>query len=410
MLKLNKMAAAATAVSMASGLMAYATAAAAVLPNRPDQYVVLAFDGSKRIQMWEDSRKYARDMTAKGKELKFTYFVNAAYYLAPGKPASRYNSPDPVNHGPGKSAIGFSSSLADVLSRLEHTKAALGEGNEIANHAAGHWDGTQWSSAAWDSEFKQFYDILYNVFTFNDVPSDAIKATDAKNIFTGITGFRAPQLGHNDAMFELLPKYLGKGGYDTSLTAPPTSWPTRNKQGLWSFPLASINIAGTSRKTLSMDYNFYYAQSNAKDIPARKQEFEDQMFYSYVNYFFNNYNGNRAPVNIGHHFSPWNGGAYWAAEQRFAELVCGMPEVHCVTYQELVQVMNQAESNSLIAAYAAGKYANGNTNVRRPAPGRGQVLPQIDSAISDEQLMIADPAEAHELDIPDKKTQELGPR
>src|ERR1700759_2357249 len=45
--------------------------------NRPPQFVVLAFDGSKSLGMWQETRKFAKDMTAAGKPVKFTYFINA---------------------------------------------------------------------------------------------------------------------------------------------------------------------------------------------------------------------------------------------------------------------------------------------------------------------------------------------
>lgn len=60
-----------------------------------------------------------------------------------------------------------------------------------------------------------------------------------------------------------------------------------------------------------------------------------EMLASYRDYFYANYNGSRAPVNIGHHFSEWNDGVYWQTMKDFAEEVCGLPDVRCVTYTGL---------------------------------------------------------------------------
>ncbi len=371
-------------------LQAFAPVAEAKVA-RPPQYVVLAFDGSKSLPMWAETRQYAKDMTAKGKPLKFTYFINAAYYLN-NAAKNAYDAPEA---GRGKSAIGFGGTLDDVISRLGNTNAAKAEQNEIANHATGHYDGTKWTAQDWKSEFTQFYDLIFNLFKYNNV--DQATADDLKKKWTftteDIIGFRAPQLGHNDNMYDQLPKFGLK--YDTSLTAPPERWPRMNAQGLWSFPLAEIQIAGTGRKTLSMDYNFYYAQSKGLPNAVRATEFKNQMYYSYVDYFFNNYNGNRAPVNIGHHFSKWNGGAYWSAMKQFAELVCGMPEVKCVTYEELMNYMNSDQATkALVAAYEKGDFDH--TAAERPRRGRSMIMPPVMKGIDENMLMIGDPAEAHD--------------
>jgi len=79
------------------------------------------------------------------------------------------------------------------------------------------------------------------------------------------------------------------------------------------------------------------------------------MLETYLQYFESNYNGNRAPVHIGHHFSLWNGGAYWEAMQEFALAVCGRPEVKCVTYTELADFVD-TRSPAQLKAYQAGNF------------------------------------------------------
>src|SRR6185436_137482 len=83
--------------------------------------------------------------------------------------------------------------------------------------------------------------------------------------------------------------------------------------------------------------------------------YQKQMIDTYRAYFKNNYYGNRAPVHIGHHFSKWNGGAYWSAMKMFANEVCGRPEVKCATYKELVQFMESLTPEKR-AAYQHGAF------------------------------------------------------
>lgn len=318
--------------------------------SRPTQYVVLAFDGSKSVPMWGETQDYTRDMIKAGKPLHFTYFINTAYFLADSF-KKKYDAP---GAGSGKSAIGFGGSLTDVLARYDQTNLAYQGGHEIANHAFGHFDGSKWSVSQWSSEFTQFYNLIEGFFNFNQTKGTKLFPNGWAFESNELNGFRAPQLGRNAAMFATLPKFGIV--YDTSNTGKPADWPKKNAQGVWEFPLASIPIAGTAKKTLAMDYNFYFVQSGAKADPANADKYEEQMYKSYVAYFQSNYGGNRAPINIGHHFSKWNNGAYWNAMRRFANLVCGKSDVRCVTYRELVHTLN-GTAPATLASYQNAVYS-----------------------------------------------------
>jgi hypothetical protein len=65
------------------------------------------------------------------------------------------------------------------------------------------------------------------------------------------------------------------------------------------------------------------------------------MLETYLQYFEANYNGARAPLHIGHHFSKWNGGAYWDAMKSFARKVCHLPDVQCVTNAALADYLDR---------------------------------------------------------------------
>jgi hypothetical protein len=287
------------------------------------QFVLLSFDGSKSLDMWEETRAFARD-EMKGK-VKFTYFISCVYFLT-RENRSKYVEPA---RGAGKSAIGFGVDTTDVQRRVEQVNAAFTEGHEIASHACGHHSGAgKWSQDQWEREFASF-----NKFVFGAIPENGL--TPPAGYPTGyvfdrakIAGFRAPLLETAKGLWPTMSKYGFR--YDTSRTSDMTYQP-KKINGIWNFPLAEVRIAGTAKRTLSMDYNFYYAQSGAKPDPANAARYSKEMLETYLQYFEANYNGARAPLHIGHHFSKWNGGAYWDAMKSFARKVCGLPDVRCVT-------------------------------------------------------------------------------
>ena len=301
----------------------------------PPQFVLLAFDGSKSIRMWKNSRAFAKEIEGGGGKLHFTYFVSAAYLLTP-ESASKYQGP---YNSPGKSLIGFADSTNDVASRLDQINAAHSEGHEIGGHAVGHFDGSKWTTEDWKSELQQFRVLLSNVVENNP-------GMDASHKYQGdvtkIVGFRAPQLGHGPPLFEALPQ-LGYR-YDTSLVGKATAWPTKNTWGTWEFPLAAVQIANPKNQwTISMDYNFFVHDTKAQDIARKGTPLYDEIYRStkdtFDNYFKANYEGNRAPVYMGNHFSLWNDGVYWEVMKDFARDVCVRPDVRCISYNELADYL-----------------------------------------------------------------------
>lgn len=307
--------------------------AAAQSAARPPQFVLLAFDGSYNNDFWNESREFA-----KAEGVKFTYFINPVYYVARPNNMScvngqAYKAPD---QGAGKSAIGWGDDSNDIKRRLEQTALAHAEGHEIASHAVGHWNGSAWSESGWDGEFAAFNTMFFNAARIAGIP--AVNLGFDKD---DIVGFRAPQLGHSPGLFRTLAK--NNFTYDTSKSDAANYWPKKDANGIWNQALARLKIAGSGKNTLSMDYNFYVADSKGVNDPnsANHATYERQMVDTYMAYFQSNYYGNRAPVHIGHHFSKWNGGAYWKAMKTFTQRVCGLPETKCVTYKEFTAYLNQ---------------------------------------------------------------------
>jgi hypothetical protein len=311
-----------------------------VLPptgKRP-QFVTLAFDGSYSLDMWQKTRAFASEMSAKGSPVHFTYFASGVYLL----PAAARNAYQPPQHPAGSSAIGFAISDHDVANRIEQINLAIAEGHEIGSHANGHYDGSTWTVDEWKQELSAFNDLISRAESVEVTKGEPTNRSHINLPQEHTIGFRAPELGRNAAMYDALSD-LGYR-YDTSGVGKPDAWPVKDGHGLWLFPLAKISYATTTSSILSMDYNFYFKQSAAKDIFKKGtpewQRAYDEMLTSFTNYFDKNYEGNRAPVTMGNHFSEWNDGLYWEVMKDFAREECSKPEVRCVTFSELADWMD----------------------------------------------------------------------
>ena len=314
------------------------------------QYVILSFDGSRSLEMWKETRQFAKDMTNQGKPVHFTYFINPIYLLTKDSALKLYQPP---RERMGDSKIGYADSEQDVKDRVEQINLASSEGNEIGSHNVGHFNGSKWSYSEWLQESNSFDSIMANVQKNN--PNVVIPpwTFDTSKIF----GFRAPELGVNSDLYKVLADkhYL----YDASGIRKSDRYPFRDQNGIWHIGLGIINITdlhsdnflrGKTRKVLSMDYNFWMVQSNVINVAKRGSllwnEYFAEVKNSYEDYFNKNYNGNHAPVVIGHHFSSWNDGVYWEAMKSFSSDVCGKPKVKCVTFKEYADYLNSATNSS----------------------------------------------------------------
>ncbi|MEQ1723727.1 MAG: hypothetical protein ABL930_11165, partial [Pseudobdellovibrio sp.] len=336
--------------------------------ERPPQFVLLGFDGSSNLDFWTESVDFADTVKTnnpdKENKVKFTYFINPTYYT---DPAYKSNYQTPGLDGKSVSCIGWADKRENIPLRVERTNNAFVKGNEIASHANSHCDasgtdknnplyGRPYSFENWSSEFEQFNKLLFGVFSLNKFPEPKDYApTGLAFKESDVVGFRAPLLAVTDGLWPTLKKFNFR--YDTSKVSSPTYWPQKQTWGGWNFPLAQIKIAGTSRTTLSMDYNwlvYHSAGASKPNLTAEEREgFRQQMLDSYKYYFKVNYFGNRAPVHIGHHFSKWNQGAYWQAMKEFSQFVCNKPEVRCVTYTEYANWLDSVDEATMKAYRAA---------------------------------------------------------
>jgi hypothetical protein len=312
---------------------------------RPPQFIAIAFDNCTELERWQEWSDFAAEMNRDGDRLHFTFFVSAVNFIAQ---PSRH-----VYEGPrqsrGTARIAFGGTPDDVKRRVVFANALHAAGHEIASHAVGHFDGRSWSQAEWDREFRSFEAVLNGIAQNNGLDSD-VKLTFP---VSDVAGFRAPYLATSAGLYAVLKDR--KFRYDTSDDSAADAWPEKI-DGVWRFNLARLKVANSSRATLSMDYNFFVAQSGAKADPRRFAYFRDQILQTYLDYFRTNYTGNRAPLHIGHHFFDYQGGAYKEALKTFARSVCGLPEVRCVIYKALADFMDGLHADTL-ADYRKGQFA-----------------------------------------------------
>ncbi len=295
------------------------------------QYVVFAFDGSRSLVEWRETLDFAKEMNNSGTPIHFTYFINAIYLL----PEAHKNLYHPPHNAIGTSLIGYGSTTKEIGERVALINEAYQSGHEIGSHGVGHIPGYNWTADDWKTELSQFNGILDRAR--RGIDTDVALAVPA----SAIQGFRAPDLVA-DAGLDTALDELGFA-YDASRTSKTGVWP-RKIGSHWEMPLASIPYDG-QHKILSMDYNFYVADSHAKDVlkkgTAVWQQEHDEMLAAYINYFNSSYNSTRTPIFIGHHFSDWNDGMYWDVLNEAARYMCSKPDVRCATYQETMHYLEK---------------------------------------------------------------------
>jgi hypothetical protein len=328
-------------------LLAHAVPAQAGV-ERPPQFIVMAFDNCTELERWQELTDFAAELNRDGDRIHFTFFVSGINFLAESH-RSLYEGP---HQRRGYSRINFGGSADQVRKRVDYVNDLYRNGHEIASHAVGHFNGAAWSAGDWQKEFRAFGDIVDNVASNNGLPESKLAFAAAD-----VIGFRAPYLAKGAGLYSAL--RANGFRYDTSGVGHADAWPEK-VDGLWRFNLAMLRIQGLGRGTLSMDYNFFVAQSRAAYDPRRYEVAREQMLQTYLHYFKTNYAGNRAPLHIGHHFMNYQGGAYNEALRSFARAVCGLPEVRCVTYAKLADFMDQQTAETL-AAYRKGDFARAAT-------------------------------------------------
>lgn len=294
------------------------------------QFIAISFDGSRSNALWAETLAFADALRASGTPISFTYFISGVY-LIPHEQKNLYHLSWLT---PRESAIPYGDSQSETDKRISYINQAYADGHAIGSHLNGHFDGSAWTEAQWCEELQTFDDILYDHMSEPLHRSVAFAVPRADLI-----GIRTPSLSHNDALFTCLAQHGYQ--YDASLIGKIGAEPSLLPSQILEFPLVSIPFRKGS--VLSMDYNMYFLQTKAVDVIKKGTPEWDhakaEVYDAYMKYFEREYNGARAPMNIGNHFSAWNGGVYLSALEDFAHEVCGKPDVACVNYNTLNKEM-----------------------------------------------------------------------
>jgi hypothetical protein len=305
--------------------------------ERPPQFVLVSFDGAGWADMWDYWFAVADRVP-----FRFTAFLSGTYLLS-DRTATAYHPP---YYPAGTSEIGWYSP-ADLPVEISHLDRALAEGDEIGTHFNGHFcasaglpsGGNTWTTADWDVELGQFFRLLRDYRSINDLPAaDHLDLTADQ-----VNGARTPCL--EGLPGQLYPALRRHGlTYDSSFSHPGLEWP-RRRGGLWEIGMATWPVHGTlpdgrtGVPVTTMDYNYFFTQRGASEeglTPADSARDREQVLATYRDLYRAAYDGNRAPLVLGNHFNDWNGAAYRDALAGFVEETCGRPETQCITYSDLV--------------------------------------------------------------------------
>ena len=266
--------------------------------------------------MWERSLKMAETTGA-----RFTYFLSCTFLMSKAERKS-YKAP---GKSAGASNVGFAPDHADVAARLGHIWTAHLAGHEMASHGCGHFDGGSWTAGQWSDEFDQFDKALKSAWsTIGEQEPEGWQEMAANSI----KGFRAPYLSAGDGLFTALAEHGFT--YDASTVSRGPAAPEIDETPA-RFALPLIPEGPRERRVIAI------RQSNGEETPERKAEFEERSLTAFRAAFEEQYEGDRLPLQLGFHFVPMNGGAYWDALETLLTDVCGRADVACVTYSEALE-------------------------------------------------------------------------
>lgn len=291
----------------------------------PPQFVLFSWDGAS------GNENYILDMIERARSVDgtMTMFLTALYVL----PQARKTEYKPPKRPAGDSDIPYMSDKT-VRRTIEAMSVAWANGNEIGTHMCGHFQDPNgvpsWTSADWEQELSQVYKLVTQWRTFTgwtDIepfPFDYTKEC---------VGARTPLLAGRET---LLPVVAKRGWrYDTSGTRARAAWPVKDRYGLYDMSMFPVPFRGKS--TLPMDYNYYVAHTKAKDTgtAAQRKVWQAEHRASLVAGLEACLSGNRAPLIIGNHLSPWLGGIY---QDNLRELIVEFgrrPDVQLVSHRWL---------------------------------------------------------------------------
>lgn len=324
----------------------------ALANGRPPQFVVVSFDGAADYRMYERWLGVAEETGA-----RFTFFISGIYMLLP-EHATKYQPPGGFDAG--FSNLGGYAELAGPESAAENLRDNVADfnraralGHEIGSHYVSHIceQADAWTKDDWISEESQWERLMLDPTGVNELRQPLSPIYTREDFHGGRTPCLA---GDKQAVYAAMAE-MGRE-YDASQPGIFTVWPDK-QQGLWNFPLPTIDRVGSEYPVMAMDYNFYVNHGQA-ETQAQADEFEELTYKSYMNAINKLHAGNRAPFIAGSHFANWNKGAYMDALERTVRDQCGRPEVACVTMITLARWLDEQDPADL-ARWGMGDFAGG---------------------------------------------------
>lgn len=321
------------ALSLSAAFCAPAGATSPETTASKTQYVLISFDGAHDNALWTRSRELAKKNNA-----RFTYFLSCVFLMTRKDRASY----QPPHKKAGASNVGFAQTRDEVVTRLGNIWQAHLEGNEIASHGCGHFDGTSWSTADWNKEIGAFRRIVADAYKNNGIDGEP---EGWRNLaLNGINGFRAPYLAASKPVQDAL-KANGFRYQASSVTRGPELPQIAGQFASFGLPL--IPEGPSKRPIVGMDYNLYVRHSKAKEIPDQSAAFEERAYKAFRTAFDKQYDGERIPLQLGFHFVLMNDGAYWRAMERLVSEVCTKADVKCTTYGDYLNSLDKNTGSTI---------------------------------------------------------------
>src|SRR5262249_26212898 len=240
----------------------------------------------------------------------------------------------------------------DVGQEILDLNEAWRSGDEIGTHYNGHfcagagYHGSQWTTADWADELRQFFTFVTRYRQVNGDPGLPALEVPAGSV----RGGRTPCLEGRPS--QLMPALRQAGlRYDSSGTRNGIAWPRRNSYGIWEFPLGDVPMAGSGSGVISMDSNFWVKQTGSPPGTGDSAANAAQVVATYQRMFDATYRGNRAPLVLGNHFNSWNNDAYTHALSTFVTSACHQPDTYCVPYRDVIRWMQAQDPKPLPALH-----------------------------------------------------------
>jgi hypothetical protein len=292
--------------------------------GKPPLFMVVSFDGAGDLALWARWRAVAQQVDA-----RMTFFLSGPYLY----PATRRTDYKPPYKKPGASDIGWGGGPDAIEARAAVLRQAIAEGHEIGTHANGHFCGKngvgRWTAAQWTAELRSFDQMV------RTGPALAAgKPVAAPFDPATVKGMRTPCLEGNRPAYR---QAMAQRGMLYDASEPGLiAWPAKSG-GLWNFPLQSVELAGTGKNTLTMDYNLWFTQTGARTAPiAQAPVLKAQVLETYRQALARSRANGNPPLFLGNHFNRWNNSVYFDALTSFVREACKQPDVRCVSNMELV--------------------------------------------------------------------------